>query len=508
MRLSEIIDVLNQRFGIMGSTADPDRVIVAVEPFKDEHQEVFSNILYVTREERLARAAVDLREAVFIVTESTGALTGQKNLIVLDPGYNPREVYGELKVFTEQNIAAKTIFADLYACLTLDDYLDPIMDKAFAYLQNPIICYDHLHHIRSHRKNGVVANDLWEKDIELGHLNFNNMDEGSYLCLESLITKGELEFQIREDPCRAITIKNGNTLLGFLAVLGHDRSFTVMDEKILQVVADIIAVKTSDESGTGYRPNENYYDLIHDLLDEKIKSRQSLNGLLKTRKWKTKRYHRVYVVMDRNGHTREFLPYLRNRITAVHPSARVIPYKDHIVVLEEFDDPEITPVAHFIQHEFKSSSLIIGISEVFEELITIPFYYRQAAKALDYSQWMGHDRTLNHHQDYILTDFLREACEQLNCRAYLHPYVRILKEQDETGHTDFSKTLQCYLASNGSVAQCSKLLNVHKNTVSYRINQIKELLGTDLADHTERFHLQLSYQLLDMARLLEAEVKS
>ncbi|MFZ2257046.1 MAG: helix-turn-helix domain-containing protein [Clostridiaceae bacterium] len=507
MRLSEIIDVLDQHFGIIGSTADPERFIVAVDPFKDEHQEVFSNILYVTREERLARAGVDLKEAIFVVTESRGLLNGQKNVIVLDPGYNPREVYGELKVFTEQNIAAKTIFADLYACLTLDDYLGPIMDKAFAYLENPIICYDHLHHIRSFRKNGVVANDLWEKDIELGHLNFNNMDEVSYLCLESLITKSELEFQIREDPCRAITIKNGNALLGFLAVLAHDRPFSAMDEKILQVVADIIAVKTSDESGTGYRPNENYYDLLHDLLDQKIKSRQTLNGLLKTRKWKTKRYNRVFVFMERAGQTREFLPYLRNRITAFHPAARVIPYQDHIVVLEEFDDPQMTPVARFIQDDFKSSSLIIGISEVFEELIDIHHYYRQAAKALDYSQWLGHDRTLNHHRDYILIDFLREACEHLNCREYLHPYVRILMEHDESDHTDFSKTLQYYLASNGSVAQCSKALNVHKNTVNYRINQIKELLGTDLSDHTENFHLQLSYQLMDMGHRLNSEEK-
>jgi purine catabolism regulator len=53
-------------------------------------------------------------------------------------------------------------------------------------------------------------------------------------------------------------------------------------------------------------------------------------------------------------------------------------------------------------------------------------------------------------------------------------------------------TLEKYLAHNGSVAAVADILQLHRNTVRYRLQQIVELTGYDPAVTADRVHLYLA----------------
>jgi len=67
-------------------------------------------------------------------------------------------------------------------------------------------------------------------------------------------------------------------------------------------------------------------------------------------------------------------------------------------------------------------------------------------------------------------------------------------EHDEGHNTAYAETLKAYLDAFGDVGRAAQAVNVHANTLRYRLRRLVELFGIDLEDPVERLvaHLQLS----------------
>lgn len=58
-------------------------------------------------------------------------------------------------------------------------------------------------------------------------------------------------------------------------------------------------------------------------------------------------------------------------------------------------------------------------------------------------------------------------------------------------------TLRAFLAVEGSLEQTAQRLQVHRNTVGYRLNRVRELTGLDPARLTDAFALQAALLMHD-----------
>ena len=76
--------------------------------------------------------------------------------------------------------------------------------------------------------------------------------------------------------------------------------------------------------------------------------------------------------------------------------------------------------------------------------------------------------------------------------------LKPLLEYDRTHKSDHVDTLESYLKHNGSIQAVSEEMFTHRNTVIYRMNKIKELLGTDLEQTEERLPYQIAYYIRAM----------
>jgi len=76
-----------------------------------------------------------------------------------------------------------------------------------------------------------------------------------------------------------------------------------------------------------------------------------------------------------------------------------------------------------------------------------------------------------------------------------HPGLKLLKQYDEDNHTDLFQTLYFYLRNNCNMAETSRQMHLHRNSLLYRLNQIKELADIRFDDPDIREHLLFSFYL-------------
>ena len=63
---------------------------------------------------------------------------------------------------------------------------------------------------------------------------------------------------------------------------------------------------------------------------------------------------------------------------------------------------------------------------------------------------------------------------------------------------DYVETLQSYLKHNGSIQAVAAELYTHRNTVLYRIGNIRKILGNELKTPEERLPYQIAFYIRNM----------
>lgn len=81
---------------------------------------------------------------------------------------------------------------------------------------------------------------------------------------------------------------------------------------------------------------------------------------------------------------------------------------------------------------------------------------------------------------------------------FLHPGLLILEEYDCQYKQALLVTLREYLLSGQSISKTIKKLDIHRNSLLYRLNRIREIAGTDLNDGDELLKLILHFRIREV----------
>ena len=135
-------------------------------------------------------------------------------------------------------------------------------------------------------------------------------------------------------------------------------------------------------------------------------------------------------------------------------------------------------------------SLRFGISNNFRDMLSSKYYYMQAKEALKNSK--------NKIVDFrdIALNFLINNSDPLFKWNARHPIIRFLEQYDIIHSTEHSKTLRLYLDYERSGKKVAEQLYIHRNTVLYRIEQIKEFMPLNFDDEIERQYILLSFHIV------------
>ena len=129
-----------------------------------------------------------------------------------------------------------------------------------------------------------------------------------------------------------------------------------------------------------------------------------------------------------------------------------------------------------------------GISYSCSDLTMTPLLKKQACAALEYGRL---SRCKEYCQDFS-AESLRILMRRPENRMFEHPAVSKIHQYDLENHTEYLLTLHQWLSCGMDYPRTAARMNLHRNSLYYRINKIQELFSLDLSDANTSVQLYLT----------------
>jgi DNA-binding PucR family transcriptional regulator len=103
---------------------------------------------------------------------------------------------------------------------------------------------------------------------------------------------------------------------------------------------------------------------------------------------------------------------------------------------------------------------------------------------------------------------LEELLERLSGSPELRPsqeLVEPLKKHDRERNSDLVHTLWVFFASGANSSEAADRLLLHRNSIPYRLERVRELTGLDYRDYRARLAMQLGLLAIDKEEADEIE---
>ncbi|WP_339185800.1 PucR family transcriptional regulator ligand-binding domain-containing protein [Brevibacillus sp. FSL K6-6036] len=124
--------------------------------------------------------------------------------------------------------------------------------------------------------------------------------------------------------------------------------------------------------------------------------------------------------------------------------------------------------------------------------------YTEARKALAIGMKLSRPMEVTAFEDVEAFQLLAEYADHAHFSELFERKLGKLHAHDKEHGSDFLRTLYHFLESSGNLIETSNRLYIHRNSVKYRLQRIREIIPIDLSCPRQRFvyHLCLTYHYL------------
>ena len=185
----------------------------------------------------------------------------------------------------------------------------------------------------------------------------------------------------------------------------------------------------------------------------------------------------------------------------------VFMYERHFIILFNQNDAGIAGEAaarimSSVKMGFPTSEVHIGIGEPVTDMFRLNLAFQTAQAARRHAILKQEDVT-----QFSSIGFLKlfyTVSDTSVLRSYYSEIMKPLIEYEKGGNKDgiFTETLFRYLLSDGSIKEVAAAMYVHENTILYRMNKIRTILGCSLATQKERQPYLMAYYCGVILRLV------
>jgi hypothetical protein len=146
--------------------------------------------------------------------------------------------------------------------------------------------------------------------------------------------------------------------------------------------------------------------------------------------------------------------------------------------------------------DIAGAHLRVGLSSVFEHVGEFTRALAEARSAIDSAAGLAVADPVSWFDHFRLADLVRHVSKDVDLDTYLFPPLRWVMNYDRQHGTQLAFTLYSYLHSPGNPRAVWEALFIHKNTLYYRLNQIREIMRDDLESAETRAQIHLSFVIL------------
>lgn len=372
-----------------------------------------------------------------------------------------------------------------------------VMEKSWMVFHNPMVLLDGSNKVLSMSRqyeNEKINND-WTYLREHGHSSVQVIE---YLMEEGrhnryyLNSKAQI-YNFRDQNIHTSMISyalfcKGNSI-GRLNVLEYERRLNAGDLNLVEYVskylADILEKLAEKTDQTGMLMH--YFTRM--ILGRSI-SDTEYEYWKQYVHWVPEKDYRICVLGFGEELSVQKAISIRNMIQNRVPQVLAVIYDGNIVFSVSDTQLEYLYRSHILEDLWHRIKFQAGLSLPYRQLQDMPYAYRQACKAAEYSSG---------EVSFVLADFYMCAVRYLIENAMddsfiyaCHPDIRNLYIKDYADKTQVAETYFCYLQNHRSVSAAARELQIHKNTLIYRIRKTEDSFQYDDASAYTREYMLLS----------------
>jgi hypothetical protein len=187
----------------------------------------------------------------------------------------------------------------------------------------------------------------------------------------------------------------------------------------------------------------------------------------------------------------------------INISYGLIRMEDFIVlVLNNMQDKYFLELPDLILQSFKyfvnKNSFFLGIGPRISRIENLSVSYKRARTAMKMA--MGTHRVIVKFDEMGFYKVLFSVDDTEILSNYAIEILGSLERYDRDHNTTYIETLRSYIKNDRSLIRVAEDTFTHRNTVNYRIQNIKRIIGCELKDVDELFQYQVAFYIRDMEK--------
>lgn len=405
------------------------------------------------------------------------------DLVELDNGDNLAELCILIKenVFRTREISS--ISQQIIERLIQNSTLKEIVDLTATLLENPVFINFHFSGRRFYHSAGmqneneadilkeIKRNGPSPETLEL----VNNIWNSPYA---SISNDGHLFHGKRRMQIAISKGVKGGPKIGILTVFELNRKFTDLDLSFMNFVAYLFSIRAVDPNFDKQLFGFQYEQKLQDLL--------SGSSAPKDMDWCTALFGTYYsnfslAITDIRKLTPTQTENLKYYLLQSSHYSTTLTRGSYLILITNRKDNEIEKYHSTLEKSAKQYHLHFGVSDDFTDIRKLKKYYTQAKRVRELNLAAATEGIFYFAQQrfqLMLYDLSSAETPDL----FSNDSLEYLQSYDTEKNTEYCKTLSTYVRCGMNKEMTRKELNIHRNTLTYRLDKIEEILKHPLDD--------------------------
>jgi len=280
-----------------------------------------------------------------------------------------------------------------------------------------------------------------------------------------------------------------------IIVLENNQKFSSGDPHIMHTFQQIITRYMVDNSEI-YLSSSNDMHFFIDLIEGKPYIYSNFNHISQQLRWHENDELAVACVIDYSKCVTPMLNVLNEQLSEIFNNSCFFIYSNLICgIINITKNSGYAETVSALEKQIKSKPFVCGLSYEFTSIDETLPHYRQCVDILQ-SASRGGGSVMTAYQTAI--PFIRKQTKLIpNIACYSHPDLERLCAFDKEHNSDYLNTLFNFLIFGCNYTDTANNMNVHRNTLIYRLTRIREMIHCNLDNPEARKNLLLSYLLVD-----------
>ncbi|MEV7127766.1 helix-turn-helix domain-containing protein [Streptomyces sp. NPDC093260] len=164
---------------------------------------------------------------------------------------------------------------------------------------------------------------------------------------------------------------------------------------------------------------------------------------------------------------------------------------DHVVLVAD-DRPHARALYEALVRETGTRSGTIGVSALSDSLTDIPRHYQEAQRALDVRRHSREHYGTTFFDELGLYRILGPGNGYRELETFVQEWLGQLIDYDSRHQATMVETLSRYFDCGGNYDETAESLAIHRSTLRYRLQRIRDISGSDLSNVEDRLNLQVA----------------